>query len=70
MIDFEEGKQLIKDALDEFYPEEPWQKYISEEDIKRFLRGCDLIGSEDKTIADNMRDYWKCKASGQVDYMG
>ena len=42
MLDFYDSKKLVEDALEKFYPEYPW-KYISDEDLDRFLREHPLV---------------------------
>lgn len=42
MLDFYDARKLVEDALEKFYPEYPW-KYISEEDIDRFVREHPLV---------------------------
>jgi len=42
MLDFYDSKELVSDALEEFYPENPW-KYISDDDLDKFLREHPLV---------------------------
>ena len=42
MLDFEDARKLVKDALVEFYPEYSW-KYISKDDLDKFLRKHPLV---------------------------
>ena len=42
MLDLDDARKLVEDALEKFYPEWPW-KYISEDDLDNWLREHPLI---------------------------